>query len=96
MEFPTIWNMGQKTHTFGSDSRFILYGWVFPPSDESGDHNLISDLHERRNTDKTDNTNDNINPHTHDADINKYVLFAGFPWNTTPPDLKIPFLLVQI
>lgn len=42
--------MGQKTHTFGSDSRFILYGWVFPPSDESGDHNLISDLHERRNT----------------------------------------------
>lgn len=35
------------TQTCGSDSRFILYGCVFPSLDESGDHNLVSDLKNR-------------------------------------------------
>lgn len=37
-------------HTFGSDARFILYGFIFPPSDERGDQSLVSDLQNRGRT----------------------------------------------
>lgn len=77
----------KHTHTFGSDSRFILYGWVFPPSDESGDHNLISDLHKRRNT--TPMTTSSLRHATPTLPC------RNFLETPPPPDFKIPFLLAQ-
>lgn len=100
MEFPTIWNMEQKTHIhththlgFWFKVHLIRmglpsFGWKRWPQFNFWPAPKKKHI-------KTDNTNGNINPHAHEADMNKYVLFAGFPWNTAPPDLNIPLLLSQ-
>lgn len=52
-----LWE-GGRTLTRGSDARFILYGWDFPSSEDSGDHSLASDLRSRDQNGNTCQTPD--------------------------------------